>query len=630
VAIAYVNGDAISSSGSSTTIATTTGINVTAGNAVLVFVSNYTTGGVAVSSISHLGSGSFTKKGTTYGGDANHKMECWICPNCGAYTGDKFTVNFAANATYKVLCVVQYSGMDQTNPYDTEASGKLDGTSETSHPTNTLTAADNDLVVGYFVTWSTSKTFSNGTSPASNLRIASGQDGCVQDVILTTGGSSKGVSCTTNETTQLVSICLAFKVAGGGGGTAYDRTIPDSLGFSESPSRITAAKRSTPDNLGTSNSWSRSATANRATPDNLGASNGVNRLFAGTRSTPDNLGFSDAPSRRVAALRQLLDNLGTADAPSSKMNWGRLAIDNLGASDAASRLAAAKRLISDSLGNSDSALRVSAALRSYQDSLGMSNSASRLVAAIRMISDSLGMANDKASTMNWGRVAADSLGHSDSMNRTTAAKRSLADYFGGGDGMDRSTAAYRSVADALGLSDLGWGSTGAGPKLILALDYLGTSNEILRRVTASRSIADSLGLADAIARSVAARRAWSDYLGLADLAWCLGAGPKTILAMDSLGLSDLFGRQVLAHRALVDYLGAANDYARAVVYRRYVADSLGCGDNAAVIVATLVIITTAGVEFTLPRSRPHGTFAEGLTQATFAKNLAEWTLEGQD
>jgi hypothetical protein len=226
VAIAYVNGFCSSTAGSATTVASSAQ-NHTAGNTVIVFVSNYTSGGFkTISGIADTAGNTYTKCGGDWGGDANQNNICYVATNITGNASNVVTVTFATAATYRVLAVLQYSGLATSDVYDAANTGSVVAGSNSGAPTtwtgnSVTTSADDQIVLGFWTAWDSPRVLA--TSGSNTLRVESGAGGLGDDCAVTeriaaTAGSYAPVVQETDANTSesYANIARSFKAAGGG------------------------------------------------------------------------------------------------------------------------------------------------------------------------------------------------------------------------------------------------------------------------------------------------------------------------------------------------------------------------------------------------------------------------------
>lgn len=151
---AYVNGRYGSGGGVSsinTSSAWTPGI----GNFLVVITSNYTTGRVAVSSVTDTAGNVYRKAGGSIFGDGNHTMECWYAVDNGKAVSNTITVNFAATANGIQAFFAEFSGVSRSiSAFDGQSTGKATA-SGTSHTTNAAPGVGHGvaLALAGTVTW---------------------------------------------------------------------------------------------------------------------------------------------------------------------------------------------------------------------------------------------------------------------------------------------------------------------------------------------------------------------------------------------------------------------------------------------------------------------------------------------
>ncbi len=102
-----------------------------------------------------------------------------------------------------------------------------------------------------------------------------------------------------------------------GGGTLYQRTISDTIGITDSVSRIAAMSRTIEDTLGLTDSVTRSVGFFRLISDTIGLTDSVTRVANMKRTISDTIGLTDSVSRVGTFFRTISDTLGITDSVST-------------------------------------------------------------------------------------------------------------------------------------------------------------------------------------------------------------------------------------------------------------------------------------------------------------------------
>jgi len=139
-------------------------MSTTTGRFLFVTASHYTAS-VDVSSITDTAGNTYTKAGTTQGGDANQDNEVWY--TASPITGNAsnvVTINFSGTASFRLGSVSEFSHPTATAcAYDAEATHAM--TNGTSLVSNSVTTSAADaLIIGQWVAFDDPETLSNGTN----------------------------------------------------------------------------------------------------------------------------------------------------------------------------------------------------------------------------------------------------------------------------------------------------------------------------------------------------------------------------------------------------------------------------------------------------------------------------------
>lgn len=196
---------------------TTTGVssafsamNCIGGNFLVLLTSNYTTGSVAVSSVTDTAGNTWVKAGASVFGDANYTIECWVAVDCKENASNTVTVNWAASVTAVRCFLGQFSNVNRTlSCFDVQSTIAItaSGTTHTTNFTPSL-SRKNSLIVGLYSLWGGSASVvtlgdcanisTDGDYGRGVYKIASSL--AAQSLTITTAGAN-----------QQVTSCWAFK-----------------------------------------------------------------------------------------------------------------------------------------------------------------------------------------------------------------------------------------------------------------------------------------------------------------------------------------------------------------------------------------------------------------------------------
>lgn len=148
MAIAYVQSTYNSKVVNSTSIVTTTSLNVSAGNLLVVCVNTYdSVGDNVLNSVTDTAGNTYVKAvGVFRSGTSAHRSEIWYAKNITAESSNIITGSYSGEVSYGNISVTEFSGVDTTSPlvstsYTQEASGV------TSHSSGNITTTSSDTVI---------------------------------------------------------------------------------------------------------------------------------------------------------------------------------------------------------------------------------------------------------------------------------------------------------------------------------------------------------------------------------------------------------------------------------------------------------------------------------------------------
>ena len=189
--ITYVNGDVGSSDSEATTIAAAA-INASAGNAIVVCISNYSSTPRTVSSIADTAGNSYARMGDVYN-SGSFTVELWIAQNITGHATNVVTVTYSGAAGYRRAMVLQLSGVALSNAHDATfaPAGNIDSTSVYT-TTAANTAVDGEMIIGVYLDESGGLTYSSSSPSVHRLSVSDGS--AATNLIATAGSGSVSVT----------------------------------------------------------------------------------------------------------------------------------------------------------------------------------------------------------------------------------------------------------------------------------------------------------------------------------------------------------------------------------------------------------------------------------------------------
>lgn len=256
----------------------------------------------------------------------------------------------------------------------------------------------------------------------------------------------------------------------------------------------------------------------------------------------------------ITALRTIIDYVGQSDSASRIHPALRTLSDVQGTGESISRLSAASRSVSGSFGASDSFSRQSPASRQITESLAAAEWIQRLASASRTITESLGLVDDPKAALQVALQVAEQAGLVDVAGLATLNRRSFIDQLSASETIVRHAGKGLRVASAMAFAD-----------------------EVVRQVTASRSVSDQLSVSGILYRAASCLRAFSDTSGLVDEASVRRA--LAIVASEFTGSTDSAARSHASSRSLTDSVGETDSVRRIVSFARAATATLGLAET---------------------------------------------------
>lgn len=208
MAIAFVNSSIGTNDDSGTSLATAA-LSVTAGNSVIVIVHRWGGSGTP-NGVTDTAGNTYAKCGSDMAGDSSDLVAFYIAHNITGHASNVVTAAWSANAGYRRVIQLQYSGMHLTAAHDTGYAPAV-ATDSTSPLTTTSanTAENNELVIGCFVDQSDINSTFSSSSPSVYRTIAGGDCGIADNAIASAGAAS--VSLASNQSHTYYCYAKAFK-----------------------------------------------------------------------------------------------------------------------------------------------------------------------------------------------------------------------------------------------------------------------------------------------------------------------------------------------------------------------------------------------------------------------------------
>lgn len=274
------------------------------------------------------------------------------------------------------LCTA-FTGVDQTTPVDvTGTPGSVAGTSLAASSLTIVTAGA-IKVISVFDYWCGTMSASGmtGVANAANFSSVINESAALlYDLTsLATGATGTTTVSDSDSTAGQELIVVPFALRPATSGTAYSKTVNESLGATDSLTRSLAFARSFAEALGATDTISRAAGFNRSLSEAMGSTDAMASLRALIRTITDSAGAADS----IFAARQILRSLS----------------DSSGATDVAGHASAILRAVDDGMGVSDAVARASIYLRTITDHEGIADNiphAAQLSAAIWLLLNASG------------------------------------------------------------------------------------------------------------------------------------------------------------------------------------------------------------------------------------------------
>jgi hypothetical protein len=306
--------------------------------------------------------------------------------------------------------------------------------------------------------------------------------------------------------------------------------------------------------------------------ESMGVTDTDSRVHTAVRSVAESMGLTDTTIKDLSKV--ISESMGITDAEARACVVIRVVAESMGIMDTASRICEVYRTIAESLGITDSMTRAAVVERAVAESLGITDSVTDLKELLETINESVGLTDSIAK--DEVMVLSSSLGITDSITRICIVLRTIAESVGLTDVDSRVWEIVRTVAESMGLTDVVTPvEGGAGDVYETINDSLGVSDTTSRVHLALRILSESLGLTDAIVRVFNINRIISDSMGLTD-----GTALDRLLSVaDNLGITDDVNRLIDYVRTQDDDVGLIDSMVRVATAARTINEALGLTDS---------------------------------------------------
>lgn len=207
--------------------ATTTGIDTTGANLIVIITAHYHETGRGPVTVSDSKGNTWTALTTYVAGDPGCKVQPFYSASPTVGTGHTFTASTAAGATYHVIAVAAFSGAHAT-PYDTINGASSAGA--TSLAAGSITPSqDNCLVIcGMGYEDSTAASVDSGMSATNTIASTANNEGCGLAYKIQTTAAAINPTWSWTNSVACASAVFSFKAAAGGGGGPQTKRLVNS------------------------------------------------------------------------------------------------------------------------------------------------------------------------------------------------------------------------------------------------------------------------------------------------------------------------------------------------------------------------------------------------------------------
>lgn len=485
-------GDTSNGTPGTTTTVLTVSKTVTSGNVIIVGFGTLVGIQTSFTATDNLGN---TYTSRDFHADGTRAVDIIAAPVTVGGTLTTITVTHVGVATYKSLIAAEFANVGAF--FDTSGvTLAFSGVASTIFINNKTIPADG--VAFGFMHFDNDRTPSSGAaagtpsiSPTLELYRADGANisgslWYARAPVSSVTGFTGNVTWTVDTTGLAGGAIFEPKVA-----TAYNRTLTDALGFSDTVDRIFTGNRTLTDSVTLGNTVARVATLIRTLADTVTTSESVARVLALGRTLADTVTVGNTVARVFTGARTLADTVATSESVTRIGTFLRSAADSLNIAETVAASKVIARTLADTVTTSESVTRTLTLARTLADTVTAGNTVARVVTLARTAADTVTASDVVTRTGTFLRTAADALTISESVTALKVIVRTLTDSVSVGNTVARTVTLARTLSDALSVGD-----------------------SVTRVTTAIRSAADSIGVSESVTRALAAVRTAADAVSI--------------------------------------------------------------------------------------------------------------------
>jgi|GEM_PF-4840892 len=370
----YIGGADNSGSGSDTTIATSSTLNVATGD-LLVAIVRWDGADTTVSIQSGASENEFTMEATEINDSQAFGVVGGYVLEGDANATATITATFGAARTYRWIIVLQFRP-DSGETVSKDAGPAYNERSDDYAESGDVTTTGTDVVcVGMEGVYSAGTIFNSNVTfdgnAATGTYSEAPADAHAAYYIGTMSNGSFLVEFVANEYSTAFVLCFKSEAAGG---EAYERTVTDTVGLADTLTTARNLAKSVSDPVGMTDTVATARTLPRSIADALGITDSVNALKKLVRTISDAIGLTDTLSTKRGLSRTVSDPAAATDSIATARELARTFAETADITDDISTSRSIVKTISDTLGITDVLSRARGFFRTITDALGITDS----------------------------------------------------------------------------------------------------------------------------------------------------------------------------------------------------------------------------------------------------------------
>lgn len=319
-------------------------------------------------------------------------------------------------------------------------------------------------------------------------------------------------------------------------GTAYQRSVSDSVGITDTISRVIGRYKTISDSVGITDTVSNARSLYKTIADAVGVTDTVVRSAGIYKTLSDTVGITDTLSTALIIYASILDTVGITDTLTTSILRAVTLQNTVGVTDTLSTVRNIVKTIADDIGITDTLTTARDIVISFADNVGITDTVARIIKLIVSLADSVGITDTIANTRALSRTKSESVGITDTLSTARDIVKSISDSVGITDALTTARDIFISIAESVGITDVIDAVKGAAAKYATITDTVGITDTVSTVRELKVAFADALGVTDEIFTARDIKTLFAEAVGITDTV--TGYRKIFVALADTVGITD--------------------------------------------------------------------------------------------